>query len=99
MKRVTWQDLNGFKRVSLIKDTDSEEDAERGIPDGPPPIEDFDWEQFKMEVNNLFVDAGLNTWDDYQRNPQAVQGVQNLFRKRLLNFFRYNNGNGRLPSP
>lgn len=98
MKRVIWQDLQGYKHAALIKDGDRDEDAEKGIPDGPPPIEDFGWEQFKQEVNNTLVDSGVNTWNDYQHNPQGVQAALNLFKRRLLNFYRYKNGDGKTSS-
>lgn len=93
MRKVKYTDLQGYKHVVLVKDGDPDEAAAKGLPENPS-LDDFDWEAFKRDLNNLLVDEQVFNWLDYQRNASGVQQAVNLFKRRLLNFYRYRNGNG-----
>lgn len=89
MKHVTWQDEQGYKRCSLLRDKDSDQDAAIGIPVGPPDMEELDWELIKKELNNLLVDRELYTFNDIQFNVGALQSsILSVIRPKLLRLYK-----------
>ena len=87
MRSVTWTDHNGYLRRSLIKDTDSDNMAEYGIPDGPPDVDGVDWETVKREINNLLVENGFNTWKDLQRSQIGLNIVTSVLKRHLAQLY------------
>jgi hypothetical protein len=88
MKVATYTDANGFKRAVLIKDTDDERHAERGIPAGPPDLEDIDWFALRREVNNIFAEQGVLDWLSYQQKPEAASAALSVFKRHIVDLFR-----------
>lgn len=89
MRQVTWEDKHGYKRVSLVRDTDPDEAAELGIPVGPPNLDFMDWEEVKIEINNVLVQRGCLTWPDVQRNPNAItMAVRAAIVGRIVNLYK-----------
>ena len=72
MRQVTFTDKFGFKKVSLIRDTDSDDLAPQGVPIGPPDLDLVDWEEVKRDLNNMLVDKGILTYQDIIRQNTAV---------------------------
>ena len=91
MKYVTWVDDNGYKRRSMIRDTDPDSMASAGIPAGPPDLTQLDWPELIRELNNILVDREINTWEDVQ-NSQAqsaiTQAVVSVFRRPIVGLYR-----------
>jgi len=42
MRKVSWVDETGYKRVSLVRDNDPDSMAQAGIPLGPPDLNELD---------------------------------------------------------
>lgn len=90
MRQVVWTDKDGFKRVSLIRDTDPEELASSGIPVGPPDLELVDWEEVKRDLNNFLVDHGLLTYRDLMRQNSGVsKAVRSCLTSKIVNLFKF----------
>lgn len=88
MRYVVYTDERGWKRRSLVRDTDSDEMAPKGIPAGPPDLDTVDWNAIKKEINNAMVDQGLFTWNDLQGSSVGLQVVTLPIRRALSSMFR-----------
>ena len=64
MKIHEWIDKNGYKRRAMLRDKDSADMAEFGIPMDPPDVNLIDWDGVKRDLHNALVDAKIVTWDD-----------------------------------
>ena len=93
MKRIQYTDKTGFKRRSLVKDTDSEDDAQYGIPAGPPDLRQLDWEVLKREMNNALADQELWTLQDLQRSTTGVTVATNVIKRALILMYRQDANN------
>lgn len=90
MRQITWTDKNGFKHVSLIRDTDSDDVAPSGIPIGPPDLDLVDWEEVKKDLNNYLVDHGMLTYEDIQRRNTGVsQAVRSCLTSKIVNVYKF----------
>ena len=58
MKQVKWIDERGKIHISLIRDTDSDDMAQYGIPQDPPDISEI-LEHAKIELHNALVESGI----------------------------------------
>jgi hypothetical protein len=93
MRQVTYKDRNGYLRVSLIRDTDPEDMAPKGLPVGPPDFELIDWEEVKRQLSNLLVERGILTYTDIQHNPSAVSScVRSCLTSRVVNVYKQMEG-------
>ena len=88
MKLIHYTDKTGFKRRSLVKDTDAEDDAQYGLPAGPPDIRQLDWSVLMREMSNALADHELWTWKDLQQSKIGVQVATNVLRRALVNLYR-----------
>ena len=88
MKLVKFVDKSGFKRRSLIKDTDSEDDAQYGIPAGPPDLRQLDMTELMREMSNALADHELWTWEDMQRSKIGVTVATNVLKRALIGLYR-----------
>ena len=88
MRKETWTDENGFRRISMLRDNDPPHMASRGIPI-EMPLDDLDWEEVKKKLNNALIDRGLYTIDEIQKDREALSGaVLFAIRRPLLELFR-----------
>lgn len=93
MRRVLWEDRNGFLRASLIRDNDPDDVAEQGIPVEPPDLEDIDWEEVKRLLHNELVRRQLFTFDDVQREQKGITvSVVSVMRRKIVELYRLNGG-------
>jgi len=93
MRRVVWEDRNGFLRASLIRDNDPDDVAEQGIPVEPPDLEDIDWEEVKRLLHNELVRRQLFTFDDVQREQKGITvSVVSVMRRKIVELYRLNGG-------
>jgi hypothetical protein len=88
MRYVIYTDKNGYKKRSLLRDSDGDELAPYGIPAGPPSLEEIDFEEIKKQVNNLFVENGIFTWDDVQKNQIGLQAVCTIVKRYVAVAFK-----------
>jgi hypothetical protein len=89
VKRTSWIDKNGFKKVSLLRDTDPEFNAERGVLVGPPDVTKLDWMEIAKDLNNGLFDNGLRTEADLGgKDSQFMGAILSAIRKRLIELYR-----------
>lgn len=88
MKRVVYEDQNGYLRCVLIKDGDPDTMAKYGIPAGPQVVDNIDWEWLKKEVNNALVRAGIFSWQEYQAHQSDVQAIYSMFKRTIVETLR-----------
>ena len=87
MKKVIYEDENGFKNVSLIRDSDPDTMAPSGIPCGPPDIRDLDWDEIWREINNLLVDRGFTNLQSLNIGG-LDSSIITPIKRRLLNAYK-----------
>lgn len=89
MRRVTYTDKFGYKKVSLVRDTDPDDLAPMGVPLGPPDLSLVDWEEVKKDLNNMLVDRGILNYIDIQRNSSAVSScVRSCLTSKIVNAYK-----------
>jgi hypothetical protein len=89
MREVTWTDKHGYKRRSLVRDSDPDEMAPQGILQGPPNLEELDWEGIKRDLHNALMDAELYSWRDIQEKRGLRGAILSTMKRRLVYLFRY----------
>jgi len=87
MKAVIWRDRQGFLRRSLVRDMDSEEDAEQGIPEGPPDVRRLDWEAIQKQINDLLVENNIQSSIELQRQ-HALETIGNMLKRHVQDLYR-----------
>lgn len=93
MRRVIWEDRNGYTRASLIRDGDPDEAAEHGIPVDPPNLDRIDFEEVKRDLHNELVRRGIFTYKDVQREQRAITAsITSVLKKRVVDLYKYNGG-------
>lgn len=89
MRRIDWEDRNGYKRASLIRDHDPDSVAEAGIPMGPPDLEALDWEGLKRDLHNALMEAHILTWEDLQKTNANLQGIAcRALKRHIVQLFK-----------
>ncbi len=89
MRIVTWEDKDGWLRVSMVRDSDPDEAAPQGIPQNPPDLTLIAWEDVCKEINNTLVRRGALTWNDVQRGQTAItDAVTSAIRRRIVMLYR-----------
>lgn len=88
MRLVIWEDENGYKHRSSVRDDDPDLYAEMnmGIPCDPPNIElRLDWEEIKRNLNNVLVDRGIFTLHDVRVIPNSLRSaIETVMYRPLL---------------
>lgn len=93
MRRITYTDKFGYKKVSLIRDTDPDDLAPQGVPVGPPDLDLVDWEEVKRDLNNMLVDRGILTYQDIQRLNTAVSScVKACLTSKIVILYKHTEG-------
>jgi hypothetical protein len=72
----------------MLRDEDDEKDARYGIPVGPPEL-DLPWEEMKKEMNNLFVENGIFTWDEMKSHPVGLKIVCTVVKRHVAASFKW----------
>ena len=91
MKVVVF-DRNGYKYRSTMRDCDTV--PSQGIIQGPPNLDDLDWEGIKRDLHNALFDAGLYCWLDVQQKQLLPGLILGVTRARLINLYREAEKNG-----
>lgn len=84
MKLVTWQDEDGYKHQSYIKDHEPDDLAPQGILNDPPSLDILDWTEIKREIHNRLVDQGIREWKDIQQKQNVIGPIINSVLKRYI---------------
>ena len=66
MRTVEWEDRNGYRHRSLVRDTDHDSMAPNGILQDPPDLGLLDWEGIQRDMHNAMVERNIRTWGDLQ---------------------------------
>lgn len=94
MRRVTYTDRRGYKRVALVRDTDPDEAAASGLPLGPPSFDELDLEEVKRDVSNFLVEQGVLNIKDLPRHPNAItQAVRSAMVGRIVVLYKQQEAN------
>jgi len=89
MKLVKWEDDRGNVRASLLRNSDSEDMAESGIPVCPPDLDLIDWNDTKRILYNELVNRGLFTWLDVQKAQSELDTViKTVFRQKIISLYK-----------
>ena len=89
MRKVVWQDKNGYFRAAMIRDEDPDDMGPQGLPLEPPSLDDLDCGEIKKEVHNQLVKQGLFTWADVVKAQSAVTGVvTGVIKRHLIQQYR-----------
>jgi len=91
MKVITFE-KNGYKYRSTMRDQDVE--PSHGILQGPPSLDELDWEGIKRDLHNGLFDAGLMSWFDIQQKQGLPGIILGAIRTRLINLYREADKNG-----
>jgi hypothetical protein len=87
MREVLFELRDGWKARSLIRDTDPDTAAPRGIIRKPPDVRRMDWEGVMRDLNNGLVEAGAFDWLSFQRaNVRLV--ILHAVQRRLQDLYR-----------
>jgi predicted nuclease with TOPRIM domain len=87
MRQEIITDRRGYKRRVMVRDNDSDEMLEYGVPAGPPDMDSLDWERLKREINNALVDNGLFTWDDIQKSSVGLNAANTVVKRHLSGIY------------
>ena len=92
LKRTSWIDSDGRKKIVLLPDDTGEENAEMGIPLGPPSLAELDLPpELEVRLNNELVNRGIITAVDALKNRAeislAIQSVLKLDVNRIIQMY------------
>jgi hypothetical protein len=89
MRRVIWEDKNGYFRAAMIRDDDPDSMGPQGVPLAPPSLDDFNCGEVMKEIHNGLVKQGLFTWADVVQSQSAVTGVvTGVIKRHLIRLYR-----------
>lgn len=89
MRLVVWEDKGGYKRRSLVRDSDADTAAPGGIPVDPPDLDALDWDAVKRGIHNQLVELGVVTWADWQEKQNMLHNiVSSPLKRELIRLFR-----------
>ncbi len=89
MRVITWEDRNGYKRASLVRNSDPDSMGPQGVPLEPPDLADLDWDGVGKDIHNALVSQGLFTWEDVQRKQGPLLSIATrAVKRRLVVLFR-----------
>lgn len=89
MRRIKWTDPNGWIRCAMIRDSDPDESASKGIPCDPPDVNLIDWEAVKRDLHNLLTERELITMADIYRKSEHIRSAtQAVLYERLLELYK-----------
>lgn len=87
MKLVTYEDTNGYKHKSLIRDNDT--DPSIGLLQSPPNMELLEWDVIKVTLHNMLLEKGLISLNDIQiRTNEFNQCVLSAVGKPLFRLYQ-----------
>jgi len=92
MKVVEWEDKDGYRHRSMLRDNDPDRLASSGIPLDPPDIDRLDWDKIKRDLHNSLVEGGLSTWQDVQNSQTGlVSSILSVLKRPLIDLYKQQN--------
>lgn len=91
MRTVSWEDENGYRHRSLLRDGDHDNMAAQGILQDPPSLEELDWQAVKRDLHNALVTAGLYTWRDMEQGAagnKLMGAILSAMRTKIIKLYR-----------
>jgi hypothetical protein len=89
MRRVIWEDRNGYTRASLVRDGDPDGAAEYGVPIEPPDLDKIEWEEVKRDLYNNLVRQGIFTYEDMRNAQNAIRrSVILALHKKVVDLYK-----------
>lgn len=89
MRMVIYEDKDGWKHGSMIRDDDPDDYAPKGIQKNPPDLHNLDWDGISREINNALVDQRLFTWQDVQRAQSGITSIVNkIIRRKIVSMYK-----------
>jgi len=89
MRKVVYEDRNGWLRAALVRDSDPDEAAPMGLPVTGVDIGNLDCEAVKKDINNYLVKSGVFDWSDVQREQNSIaRAIKHALHKRVVDLFR-----------
>jgi len=88
MRTVLWEDKNGYKHRSLVRDDDPDSAAEQGILQDPPDLHLADWEGVIRDLHNALVEHGLYSWEEIQKANNLHSIIFRPVKRRIVGLFR-----------
>lgn len=89
MRVVIWTDERGYKRRSLVRDTDPDSAARKGVPLDPPDLSQLDWETIKRDIHNRLVDLKLHSYQDVLLTQNGItSAVSGALKRRILDLYK-----------
>ena len=88
MKTVVWTDKQGFKHASMIRDSDPDDLAPRGVPISLDVRDVIDTDALR-ELNNLLVERGLFGYTDIMVAQTGLTNViLSVIRRKMIVAFK-----------
>ena len=92
MRTVIWEDRNGYKHRSLVRDDDPDEAAPQGIMQDPPDLHMMDIEGILRDMHNRFVETGIWSWHEMQKANNLQNIIFRTVKPRVIGLFRSMDG-------
>lgn len=104
LRKVTYTDSEGRKRVSLLPANAGDEEAENGIPVGPPRLDTLELPlEIEVRLNNELFHRGILTGSDaLRRRAEVVAALQSALKVdagRIVDLYIGSNGHATKESP
>lgn len=82
LERVTYTDEKGRKKYVLLPEGAPKEEAEKGVPLGPPSLEELNLpEEIEVRLNNELYNRNIVTLSDALRDrPGIISALQAVFK-------------------
>lgn len=92
LERVTYTDEKGRKKYVLLPEGASKEEAEIGVPVGPPSLEELNLpEEIEVRLNNELYNRNIVTLSDALKDRagivSALQAVFKIDAGRIIDVF------------
>lgn len=88
MRYIVKKGKDGFSRRYLVPDNVGDDQAEKGIPSGPPDIREIDIEAVLKEINQRMVEQGLFTWKDINLSPVGLSVICTVFKRHIAGLYK-----------
>jgi len=88
MKNILWIDQDGFKRRSLVRDTDGIDRIRQGIPVEFPDVYGDGWNELAKEIANILVEDNVRTYADLLHSQPTINAISNVVKRRIIDSYR-----------
>jgi hypothetical protein len=73
----------------MLRDSDRDENARKGIPVPMPDVNKLDWDAIKRDLHNELVSRGIYTWHDAQAVQDGIVGsILFALKNKIIALYR-----------